>query len=270
MFSPYYARARRKGAADPEDYCALNVALYGEGGHRWSMTERGRRACGRTATQFTIGPSAMRWDNGSLVIDINEITVPVPRALRGQVRLTPAAICGHRVALDSAGQHSWRPVAPLARVEARFDAPRLSWSGMGYHDMNWGAVPLEQSFRSWTWSRAAAAHGAYITYDTLLRDGSSSAFALLVDGRGGAIVLPPPPPADLGTTFWRMERHTRAEGPVSVLATLEDSPFYTRSLLKTAVRGEAAMTFHESLSLDRFVNPVVQLMLPFRMPRRAW
>jgi carotenoid 1,2-hydratase len=26
---------------------------------------------------------------------------------------------------------------------------------------------------------------------------------------------------------------------------------------------------HESLSLDRFVQPVIQFMLPFRMPRRA-
>jgi carotenoid 1,2-hydratase len=49
VFSPYYALARRKGGADPENFCALNVALYGEGGHRWSMTERGRRFISRDA-----------------------------------------------------------------------------------------------------------------------------------------------------------------------------------------------------------------------------
>ena len=43
VFSPYYAWARRKGPADADNHCALNVALYGDAGHRWSMTERGAR-----------------------------------------------------------------------------------------------------------------------------------------------------------------------------------------------------------------------------------
>ena len=42
VFSPYYAWARRKGDAGPENHVAVNVALYGKGGKRWSMTERGR------------------------------------------------------------------------------------------------------------------------------------------------------------------------------------------------------------------------------------
>ena len=33
--------------------------------------------------------------------------------------------------------------------------------------------------------------------------------------------------------------------------------------------GEAVRPVHESLSLDRFRNPLVRLMLPFRMPRRT-
>jgi carotenoid 1,2-hydratase len=32
--------------------------------------------------------------------------------------------------------------------------------------------------------------------------------------------------------------------------------------------GQSFDAVHESLSLDRFVHPVMQLMLPFRMPRR--
>jgi carotenoid 1,2-hydratase len=31
VFSPYYAWARRKGQADPENHCALNVAIYSKG-----------------------------------------------------------------------------------------------------------------------------------------------------------------------------------------------------------------------------------------------
>ena len=36
VFSPYYAWARRRGPADPQNHCALNVALYGPGGNRWA------------------------------------------------------------------------------------------------------------------------------------------------------------------------------------------------------------------------------------------
>ena len=40
VFSPYYAWARQRGAADPVNHCALNVGLYGRRAARWSMTER--------------------------------------------------------------------------------------------------------------------------------------------------------------------------------------------------------------------------------------
>ena len=53
------------------------------------------------------------------------------------------------------------------------------------------------------------------------------------------------------------------------MQTLEDGPFYARSLLDTRLLGEPAMAVHESLSLQRFRAPWVQVLLPFRMPRRA-
>jgi carotenoid 1,2-hydratase len=51
---------------------------------------------------------------------------------------------------------------------------------------------------------------------------------------------------------------------VDSLTTLEDTPFYTRSQIHTA----AGHFMHESLDLTRFCQPWVQLLLPFRMPRR--
>ena len=63
------------------------MALYGEGGHRWAMTERGKRWIARDATRFDIGPSAMRWEEGVLVIDIDEVTVPVPSRLRARMEV---------------------------------------------------------------------------------------------------------------------------------------------------------------------------------------
>jgi len=269
VFSPYYACARRRGEADPENHCALNVALYGDGWERWSMTERGRRWISREPTRFTIGPSSMRWEDGSLVIDIDEVTVPIPSHIKGQARLTPSAICAHEVTLDPGGLHVWRPVAPFSRIDVALEKPGLSWSGIGYHDSNWGAVPLEESFESWVWSRAAMKDGAAIVYDTVLRDGSSSAFALHVGADGGVAEMPVPPRRKMTTTFWRMARHMRAEQPFEVVSLLEDSPFYARTLLKVATEEGMADAFHESLSLTRFRDPVVQMLLPFRMPRRG-
>ena len=269
VFSPYYARARRKGAADPENHCALNVALYGEGGHRWSMTERGRRHVSRNDVRFTIGPSSMRWEDGALVIDIDEVTVPLPSRLRGRVRLTPSALCAHEVNLDRDGRHVWRPVAPFSRIEAEFEKPRLSWSGVGYHDSNWGAVPLEESFDSWVWSRAAKRDGAAIIYDTVLKDGSTAAFALDIASDGSVREAAAPARQDMPGTFWRMARHMRAAAPFKTVSLLEDLPFYARTLLRVQTEEGEADAFHESFSLGRFANPVVQLMLPFRMPRRG-
>jgi carotenoid 1,2-hydratase len=54
-----------------------------------------------------------------------------------------------------------------------------------------------------------------------------------------------------------------------VVSLLEDSPFYARTLLRVRTEEGEADAFHESLSLARFRNPVVQAMLPFRMPRRG-
>jgi carotenoid 1,2-hydratase len=269
VFSPYYARARRKGAGDPENFCALNVALYGDGGHRWSMTERGKRFIAREETRFTIGPSAMRWEEGALVIDIDEVTVPVPSRLKGRVRLTPTAICAHEVRLDPQGLHVWRPVAPFSAIDVRFESPGLSWSGIGYHDSNWGASPLEESFESWVWSRAAMKDGAAIIYDTVLRDGSGSAFAIEIGADGAVRERKVPARRDMATTFWRMKRHMRSEEEFRVVSLLEDSPFYARTLLRIRTEEGEADAFHESLSLARFRNPVVQAMLPFRMPRRG-
>jgi carotenoid 1,2-hydratase len=51
--------------------------------------------------------------------------------------------------------------------------------------------------------------------------------------------------------------------------TLEDAPFYVRSVVETGMRGERVMGFHETLNAPRLSSQLVKMMLPFRMPRRA-
>jgi carotenoid 1,2-hydratase len=64
-----------------------------------------------------------------------------------------------------------------------------------------------------------------------------------------------------------MSRQTRSEQKPKLLRTLEDAPFYTRNMISSHLDGEEMTGVHESLSLDRFNSPIVQRMLPFRMPR---
>jgi carotenoid 1,2-hydratase len=271
VFSPYYARARRRGAGDPDDHVALNVALYGEGGRRWAMTERGAMAATRSMDRYAIGPSRLEWRGDALEFSIDEIAVPLPRRIRGKVRVLPRALVSHVARLDAEGRHRWRPIAPSARVEVALDAPGLSWSGEGYLDSNEGDEPLEATLRRWHWSRAALADGSAVLYDVEARSGARNALALRFDRGGSVSAFEPPPAATLPRTpIWRIARASRSDDGAPVLErTLEDTPFYARSVVAQSLFGAHTRAVHESLDLDRFAHPLVQAMLPFRMPRRA-
>jgi len=275
VFSPYYAWARRRGRGDPLHHCAVNAVLYGPGRKRWALTERGRDRLQRDAASLTVGPSSLSWDGNSLTIRLDEVTVPIPTRLRGTVRVHPTALLDRTFRLDAAGQHRWSLLAPCARVEVALDRPSLRWSGEGYFDTNAGDAPLEDGFERWDWSRAALSPslggGAAVLYDVTRRDGTALSIALRADPAGRVEDVEPPPPLRLPRTRWRVERTTRSDAghTASVLRTLEDAPFYARSVLSSHILGEAVTPMHESLSLDRFRAKPVQAMLPFRMPRAA-
>ncbi|WP_245470887.1 hydratase [Bradyrhizobium guangzhouense] len=270
VFSPYYALARRVGRGDPLNHCALNVALYGERRKHWAMTERGRNAIGRTKREFVIGPSSVDWDGDALTFRIDEVAAPFPHRLRGVVRAYPSALTSDAFALDAAGRHCWHPIAPCSRVQVDFQNPAIRWLGDGYFDMNYGAVPLELEFRNWEWSRAALRRETIISYDTVGRNQDGSSLALRFDRKGKVEQLEPLPRATLRPTGWRVPRTARGDAQqiATVARTLEDAPFYARSQLSATLLGETVDMMHESLSLDRFRMPIVQAMLPFRMPRR--
>jgi carotenoid 1,2-hydratase len=269
VFSPWYRLARRRGGGDPARHCALNVALYGRGGKRWAMTERGAHALSRGADYLAIGPSGLGWDGRVLTIDIDEMTVPWPSRIRGQVRLHPASLATHEVMLDGVGQHRWQPVAPAARVEVDLRQPALRWSGTAYFDTNAGSAPLEEGFTFWHWCRAGLRHGTAVLYHGERIDGTPFCTALRYAPDGSAEAFDPPPPAGLPRSFWRLPRATRAEAGFAprITQVLEDAPFYARSVLASRVLGEDVTAVHESLSLTRFVQPWVQVMLPFKAPR---
>jgi carotenoid 1,2-hydratase len=254
VFSPYYAWARRRGDVEAVNHCSINIAVYSPRAGRWAMTERG---------------ASIRWTGEALEITVNETCTPVPRSLRGLIRLTPRALFEESFALDAAGLHHWTPHAPWGRVDVHFSQPALNWSGVGYLDSNTGEEPLERAFAHWTWSRSHLNSSSIVLYDTVPRHSPPRSLALQLAANGGLRSIDAPPEVCLPHTRWRLPRRTRAdtEHGVHVVSTLEDTPFYSRSLLSTRLLGDQTMALHEGLSLDRFRSRWVQCLLPFRMPR---
>ena len=269
VFSPYY---KKSGRGDPLDHSSLNVALYGPQA-RWAMTERGRSAVERDAANLAIGPSAVRWENGALTIDIVEgdtrLFVPWQRKVTGTVRVYPEALNRAAFALDANESHIWHCLAPRARIEVEMTSPGLAWSGKAYLDHNRGAEPLEEGFNTWHWSRAHLKEGALVCYEGERGDGSLFASALRFGADGVPEPVDLPPIAGLPDSKWGINRRTRSDiGVAEVRRTWEDTPFYARSELASRFLGEEVTAVQESLDMRRFSSRLVQYMLPYRMPRR--
>ena len=144
VFSPWYAWS---GRSDPANHCCINVATYGRGG-RFTMTDRGRSALRQSRDTLTVGPSSMRWDGRSLVIDIDEVSAPpLISRVRGQITVTPSAMTSVELPLTPDGAHVWRPFAPVASIEVDLEAPGWQWNGHGYFDANFGTRALEAGFQ---------------------------------------------------------------------------------------------------------------------------
>lgn len=272
MFSPYYAWARRGeggGAADPEDFCCINVALYGEGVKRWTMTERARRHMKRAAHEFVVGPSCVAWDGSTLTIDVDELAVPFMQRVSGRVRVHPARLFHFVAPLDDAQRHRWGPIAPVARVEVELAAPALRWSGHAYVDSNEGDEPIDRPFVEWDWARAALADGSTaVIYDVRQKQGGDRVIAKRFATDGAVTDFAAPPRHALARTAWRINPSMRSHTTPLRTLSLEDTPFYARAVVDATWCGERVTAMHETLDVRRLTSPIVQAMLPWRMPRR--
>ena len=266
VFSPYYAWSKTQ---DPANHCAINLALYGQP-QRWSMTERGQADTERTRTTYQTGNSAVRFTRDGLEIDFNEISTPWLQRVRGTVRVTLPYLNAQAFQLDPNARHFWSPACSHAHISVDFDNPDLSWQGSSYVDSNYGLEPVTEGFDFWDWSRSPLQNG-----DTLIRYVTDPVGAAqrdlhvrispegVVDPAASTQLADLPP-----TRIWRIPRRTGAiDGAEPKIArTLEDTPFYSRSILtySDAASGHAT---HETLSCHRLRSPIVKALLPFRMPR---
>lgn len=284
-FSARYAEARAQARASGQpmpnalDYAALNVALYSEGRRVWSFNERALDPSDRRLDGVSFGRSTVSSRGGELVVRLDERETPfgalgrVPRTsrpVRGVVRFVPERDGGAVTALDELGEHAWWPVAPLGTVIAELSEPSISFRGAAYHDVNFGRVPLEATFSGWSWARGTAADGrAIVSYSAALKGGGTSQLALAFDARG-----PSPIEAvthELSPSRWRLARTVDApEGTAPrVVRSLEDGPFYARSLLSAHVGGAPMTMVHETLSCERWEKAWVRGLSTFRTGRAA-
>ncbi len=268
VFSPHYAAARKvegAGRVDPLRFSAVNVALQGPGVRRWALTERGAGSVRRSPERLAIGPSAVAWEGDGLSVTLDERSSPFGAHVRGTIRVTPRAPFEPSfVALDGQGRHLWTPVMPSARAEVTLDAPQLSFRGHAYVDTNAGDEPLEARFARWSWWRTGDDKGAtHVGYHAELRSGATVDVSCRAGADGTRSSRGAGPLVPLGRTRWGVARH--GESGTRVVRTLEDTPFYARSL----VRIGGALGVHETVSLERFSTWWVQRMIPYRMRREG-
>jgi carotenoid 1,2-hydratase len=238
------------------------------------MTERPRGDVERSRNELTVGPSHVEWNGDALEITIEErdkrLFNPFRRPVRGKVRVIPEALNPASFALDGCENHIWHCMAPRARIEVTMDEPGISWTGKGYFDHNRGREPLEDGFRVWHWSRAHMREGAVVCYEGERSDGSLFASAIRFNAAGIPEEAELPQMAELPRSKWGIERRTRSEiGLSKVQRAWEDTPFYSRAELTSQLYGEQVVAVQESLDMQRFASPIVQFMLPYRMPREG-
>lgn len=277
VFSPWYFRARQAGdpLPSPLAHAAINLSMRTPQGHLWVMNERAVAADHRRRDHYDLGGGTrLAWQDGRLVLDIDEATRPffqrMPPRVKGRLTLTPLIRHDAMATLDAAGRHRWCAVAPHARMEVDLHEPRVKMAGHAYHDCNWGDEGLERGFAGWHWSRVALTAGTLVVYDTRSTEGSTRQLARLFGKDGSTCAIDGLQAAPLRTSGWRIGRATRSDdGHATVTHTLEDTPFYARSLVQGRWLGEPAVAVHESLDLGRFSAPWVRFLLPWRSRRQS-
>ena len=244
--------------------------MYGSG-WRWTMTERGEKSTFLSKNIFSVGPSKFQWLDNHLEITIDEISNPHFDRVKGVVKIIPKFISEVEVPLTSEGTHIWRPFSPNSRIEVDIKKKGWQWNGHGYFDANFGTRALEQDFTYWTWARLPLSNSTATIYDAKYKNGSDLGIGLNFLNSGEVEIFDPPENQNLSKSLWFLKRQIPCEKDFKPrqIKHMLDTPFYTRSAVKTKILGEVTSGVHETLDLKRFSNPFIKPMLAVRIPRKA-
>lgn len=309
VFSPHYAARVRRGAGDPGlAFPAIHVSLSrltpsGARQIAWVMNEHLPTTLLRTDDGLRLGGSRLsRRADGGVLIEIQEDTTRfyglAGQPLAGHVLLRPAAPPLPPIRLCAEGStgpaHFWQPLClrAHAEVDLRLGPEPIRFSGLAYHDSNFGAGRLEDAFARWSWAHGVTSEEAVALYRVIDRDPDGAGRAILVhiygQGQaqgGGARVerfdLSPAeeqPAAESRLLMLSGPRRFQV-GPWSCDAVagggLLSAPFYARyhATLREGDR-PALPGMAEYLDLGRFRSPAIQFLLRYKTRRvgvpRSW
>jgi carotenoid 1,2-hydratase len=257
-FSPRYA-ARAPRGARPEEYCAVNFALYQKGiRQQWVLSEYpGARASG---DELHIGDSQLAYrPDGTVELFVRARTAPFGRVTKAFLTLSPEGPGLAEQPLVSGLSHRWGPLLLRARATLRLPMLDKVLVGRGYHDSNAGTQPLGVDLGGWRWARVHSREATHVEY----RLPSGESLQVRGTAQEATAERRPATPTASGLTGWglRVPRVLEA-GPLRLEtpSLLESSPFYAR--LEASAPERHALG--EVADFRRFRSPFIRWMAHFR------
>jgi len=201
-FSPYYRLAVQGIAADPLTHNALFFALYREGKlQSYHFTRFPRQEVEASAAlpgEVRLGPNILRLGtDGDSELSLSDENGN-GRSLVATLRFESSPLDSQPTIAARPGEtHFWIPTAPSCHVIGKIRvqgaqnvaATELLFTGRGYHDHNWGQLPLDTTVQEWYWARAALeGDRAVILYHVRARNPIEEASHLLIFDSGRLIL----------------------------------------------------------------------------------
>lgn len=164
--TPYYKAVVDGKFPDPMDWCGVFFTLHEKVGEKWkerayayNLYQGGEFHADRP--EVTVGSSRMTYDGaGTWSVSVSERGL-WRSAVQAELRFEMPSVSRNRARTGSRNAdstHAWVCVAPVCALTARMqvNARSVSFSGDGYHDHNFGDLPL-QEVAAWYWARTRLA-----------------------------------------------------------------------------------------------------------------
>ena len=161
--TPYYKAAVDGKNPDPIDWCGVFFTLHEnirgkwkERAYAYNLYHGGEFHADRP--HVTVGDSHMTYDGvGTWTVSLHERGLWRTK-VRAELRFTMPTASAALPSDNKAGreaEHAWICVAPVCAFEGQVqvNAQSVSFNGAGYHDHNFGRVPLGD-VAAWYWARA--------------------------------------------------------------------------------------------------------------------
>ncbi|HRK30201.1 MAG TPA: hypothetical protein PLD59_03905 [Tepidisphaeraceae bacterium] len=303
VFHPGYLRALKKFRSRPTrrlpplpgDFPCAYFVVYEQGriAHQFMLQyPRGelRASCDRL--DVALGPNTIvAQPDGSIRICVRgvpwQLTWQGPKRLEGQTltgefvfrpRLQHAAV--ERTFLSRAmtgAEHRWVLANPLCEVTGSYrvftaDAPGaavgVNFSGLGYHDHNYGTGPLGPGLRRWIWGRAVFDDCVFTFHYAKPRDRTLADETHLVrgDGAGLAELQVRRVDCDWGAVSPMLLRYPKqlvfnATMRLHSPRLIDSAPFYMRLMYQAECQGRRGSAFCEVAYPSRLRWPILGRMI---------